>query len=229
MGQLPLALRLEGAARFETFVAETNDSAVAHIDAVARGGRADIVWLWGPAGQGKSHLLQAACRAAGEAGRRAMYLALDPAEAPGADLLVGLDGLDLLALDQVDRVAGRQAWDARLFSVLNGCQMKGTGAVLAARCSPAACPFSLADLASRAAGAIVYRLADLSERGRLEALMTHARYRGLELDRNAAGYLLSRVSRDMGEICRWLDELDRASLAAQRRITIPLIRSALAR
>ena len=49
----------------------------------------------------------------------------------------------------------------------------------------------------------------------------------LDLSEPAARYLLARVSRDMGAICRWLDELDRASLAAQRKLTIPFIRAAL--
>lgn len=228
LGQLPLALKLDGAARFETFVADGDGSAVTHVDAVARGGPADFVWLWGAAGQGKSHLLQAACRAAGEGGRRAMYAALDPSEARGAELLADLEGLDVLALDQLDRVAGRDVWERRLFSVFNDCLANGTGLLLAARCPPGECAFVLPDLASRAAGAAVYRLAALGDGGRLEALMAHARCRGLQLDATAAGYLLTRVPRDMRAIVGWLGRLDRASLVAQRKITIPLIRTVLA-
>lgn len=228
LGQLPLALRLDGAARFETFVSERNAAAVAHVQAVARGERPDTLWLWGGPGQGKSHLLQAACRIAGASGRRAMYLPLTEAYRAGADSLTGLDDVDLLALDQVDTAAGLGDWEQRLFSVLDGCLVRGAGLLLGARRSPAACRFVLPDLASRAAGAIVYRLQALSEDGRLEALMVQARCRGLELDRAAAAYLLTRVERDMGEICRWLDRLDRAALAAQRRVTIPFIRSTLA-
>jgi DnaA family protein len=33
----------------------------------------------------------------------------------------------------------------------------------------------------------------------------------------------------MTELCEWLDRLDRASLAAQRRLTIPFVREVLAR
>jgi DnaA family protein len=86
----------------------------------------------------------------------------------------------------------------------------------------------LPDLASRAAGAAVYRLAALGDGERLEALLAHARCRALAIDAAAAAYLLTRVPRDMAQIALWLDRLDAASLAAQRKITIPLIRSVLA-
>ena len=43
-----------------------------------------------------------------------------------------------------------------------------------------------------------------------------------------AEYLLNRVERDMAGLGRWLERLDRASLAEQRRLTIPFVRELLA-
>ena len=63
---------------------------------------------------------------------------------------------------------------------------------------------------------------------RMRAEEMHAAARGLELSDAAGQYLLTRVSRDMAGLCRWLETLDAASLAAQRRLTIPLIRETLA-
>ncbi|HUQ52693.1 MAG TPA: DnaA regulatory inactivator Hda, partial [Gammaproteobacteria bacterium] len=62
MGQLPLALALADYASFATFVSGSNVAAVEHVRSLAAG-RGDTVWLFGAAGAGKSHLLQAACRA----------------------------------------------------------------------------------------------------------------------------------------------------------------------
>ncbi len=103
MGQLPLELTLADHASFGTFVAGSNEAAVEHVRNLAQGG-ADTVWLWGAEGSGKSHLLQAACRAAAEAGRRAMYVPL-PAISPA--ILADLEHVDLLAVDDVHAVAGR--------------------------------------------------------------------------------------------------------------------------
>jgi DnaA family protein len=224
LAQLPLKLALADHASFATFVAGDNAAAVRHVQAVAAGA-ADTLWLWGAAGCGKSHLLQAACRAATVNGRRAIYVALGSA-AP--DMLTGLDGLDVVALDDVERVAGQDDWEIALFGLLNEFLGRRGGLVLAATTSPAAAGFRLADLASRAAGAVSYRLKALGDGERALAVRLHAEARGLELEPAAAEYLLRRVDRDMRVLTGWLDRLDRASLIEQRRLTIPFIRERLA-
>jgi DnaA family protein len=224
LAQLPLKLALADHASFATFVAGDNAAAVRHVQAVAAGA-ADTLWLWGAAGCGKSHLLQAACRAATVNGRRAIYVALGSA-AP--DMLTGLDGLDVVALDDVERVAGQDDWEIALFGLLNEFLGRRGGLVLAAATSPAAAGFRLADLASRAAGAVSYRLKALGDGERALAVRLHAEARGLELEPAAAEYLLRRVDRDMRVLTGWLDRLDRASLIEQRRLTIPFIRERLA-
>jgi DnaA family protein len=221
-------LRLDKNALFETYVGDRNAAAVAHVAAAAAGRRHDIVWLCGPAGTGKTHLLQAACRDAGDRGRRVMYVPAGTEAQTHPDQLLGFERLDLLALDDVEAVAGRADWESRLFTVLNHCHSQGGALLLAARPAPAGAAFALPDLASRAAGAVVYRLAELDETGRIEALLRQARLRGLELDSQAAQFLLNRVPRGMPDLCAWLDRLDQASLAAQRKLTIPFIRRTLA-
>jgi DnaA family protein len=226
MGQLPLALRLADHARFETYVAGSNSAAVAHVRAVAADG-ADALWISGPAGSGKTHLLQAACRDAALAGRRAMYVPLDDQVAEPA-LLAGLESVDLVALDCVERVAGDAAWERQLFLLFNEIGSRRGGLLFAARPAAGAAGIAMPDLASRAAGAVSYRLQPLADEDRLEALLAHAAARGLELERGAAEYLLHRVDRNLMGLSRWLDRLDQASLIEQRKLTIPFIRRLLA-
>lgn len=223
MGQLPLALSLEDHASFATFVGAANAAAVEHVRSLTTG-RADTVWLWGGDGAGKSHLLQAACRAATAAERRAMYVAL-PAAAPA--ILDGLEDVDLLALDDVHAVAGDLAWEQPLFAILDAFLSRAGALLLAANAPAARCGFRLADLASRGAGAVTYRLMPLADDERVDALLAHAAARGLELDVPAAEFLLKRVARDMTALTHWLARLDRASLSAQRKLTIPFIREQL--
>lgn len=225
MAQLPLALALDDHASFETFVAGANAAAVEHVASVARGG-ADTVWLWGPAGTGKTHLLQAACREASALGRRAMYVALP---APSPEILTGLEQVDVLALDDLHAVAGDLEWEQALFVILNAFLNRSGGLLLAAAAPAAQCGFRLADLASRGAGAVTYRLGALDDAERATALRMHAAARGLTLDAAAADFLLTRVARDMSALTSLLERLDRASLTAQRRLTIPFIRELMAR
>ncbi len=223
MAQLPLALALDDYASFATFTSGGTAAAVEHVRSLAGGGQ-DTVWLWGAAGAGKSHLLQAACRAATAVQRRAMYVAL-PAESPA--ILADLEHVDLLALDDVHKIAGELVWEQPLFVILNAFLGRNGALLLAANAPAGRCGFRLADLTSRGAGAVTYRLAPLRDDERAAALLQHAAARGLELDAAAADFLLKRVPRDMTVLIEWLTRLDRASLSAQRRITIPFIREQL--
>jgi DnaA-homolog protein len=225
LAQLPLELRLAAHASFDTFVVGGNAPAVEHVRHLAHSG-ADTVWLWGAAGAGKSHLLQAACRAAADAGRRAMYVQL-PAASPA--MLADLEHVDLLAVDDMHAVAGDLEWEQALFVVLNA-YLARSGALLLTAAAPAGqCGFQLADLASRGAGAVTYRLAQLGDNDRATALRLHAAARGLTLDAAAADFLLKRVEREMSVLTELLERLDRASLTAQRRLTIPFIRKLIER
>ena len=58
-------------------------------------------------------------------------------------------------------------------------------------------------------------------------LRQRAQTRGLELDDAVLDWLFRRVDRDLGTLTALLDRLDRASLAAQRRITVPFLRQTL--
>jgi DnaA family protein len=228
VAQLPLALALADHARFDTFLVGANAAALQHVRAVAEGA-GDTLWLWGPPGSGKTHLLQAASRAATEAGRRAMYVPLAAAHAADPAILRELESVDVLALDDVERVAGDAAWEAPLFVILDEFLGRRGGLLLAADAAAGAAGFLLPDLASRAAGAVSYRLKPLADADRAAALCRQAAARGLELEPAVAEYLLHRVDRDMRALGQWLDRLDRASLAEQRRLTIPFIRGLLAR
>ena len=225
-GQLPLALRIDRHACFDSFVADGNNSAIAHLTSVAGGERHDLIWLWGLPGSGKSHLLQASCRLASESGARAMYLNLDPAKME-PEILSNLDSIDLLAIDDLQNLAGDAVWEAALFSLVNARYAVNAALLMAAEGSPSAVGFRLPDLASRAAGSIVYRLKPLNDESQLEALMQHAAIRGLEVDASTAAYLFKRVQRDMRELVLWLDRIDREALIAQRRITVPFVRALL--
>lgn len=220
---MPLPLVLAPHARFETYFAGPNASVIADLRAERRQG---AVWIWGAEGSGKSHLLQAACTALPRG--RVMYLPLAGPGCVDARVLDGLDTLDLVALDDVDLVAADDEWSRALFGLFNGLQEEGGRLLLSAAQPPGSTAFGLADLASRAAAATVYQIMPLTESDRVQALRLHATARGVDLSDVAARYLLARVRRDMKALIAWLDVLDRASLAAQRKVTIPLIREALA-
>jgi DnaA family protein len=229
MRQLPLGVQLGVALRFEKFHAGATEEIVAALAARAGGAERPPLWLYGLPGSGKSHLLQAACARAGTAGLSAAWLPLAAVREQGPQLLSGFERLGLVALDDLDAVAGDAAWERALFTLYNGLMEQRGRLVLAATAAPAALGFGLADLASRFGAAEVHRLQPLPESGQADALRRRARHRGLELPEETLTYLTRRAPRDFAALCRLLDELDTEALAAQRRLTVPFVRDWLAR
>ena len=82
----------------------------------------------------------------------------------------------------------------------------------------------LTGLTAQTIGLITTRLDD---DGRRDVLRDRAQRRGLVVDDAALDWLLTRTDRDLGALVVLLDRLDRASLAAQRRITVPFLRQVL--
>ncbi|MFP7722044.1 DnaA regulatory inactivator Hda [Lysobacter sp. A3-1-A15] len=225
-GQLPLSLRPPPDQRLETFVAAP-PGALDHLRALANGTHSDWVFLAGPPASGKTHLLLGVLAQAREAGRRAGYLPLAAASGRLREALDAMEDHDLLALDGVEAVIGSQADEVALFDAHNRARASGTTLVYAARQAPDALSPGLADLQSRLSQCTRLVLAPLDDAGRREVLRTRALRRGWALEDAALDWLLRRTGRDLAGLTLLLDRLDRASLAAQRRVTVPFLRQVL--
>jgi len=229
--QLVLNLRLRDASSFENYFVARNREAVERLQHAVRNlssasqTPASWLYLWGEPGTGKTHLLEAACRAVQEQGQAPLYVPLaDKADFTTA-LLEDVEQVPLVCVDDVDAIAGDAAWEAALFALYERLRAHGGTLILAARSSPAAIGLKLADLATRLAAGLVYQLQPLADEEKIAALRLRAQRRGLEMTEEVANYLLTRFPRDMHSLFALLDKLDAATLAAQRRLTIPFLRS----
>jgi len=226
MQQLPLGVRLPDRAVFESFLPVRNEQAVAHAVQLARAAVFGAAWYCGPEGSGKTHLLQAICALAGATGRAA-YVPLAELSKLGVDVLEGLAQLDCICLDDLDRVVGQPDWERQLFGLLREVEERSGRLVLAAQAPPALLPWSLRDLGSRCGAASIFQLRVLDEAQQRDALQLRARLRGVELPEETSRWLQRRFPRDMRTLYELLDTLDEAALVAQRRLTVPFIRSVL--
>ncbi len=227
MQQLPLEVRLADHAVFESFYSGSNAAAVHSLQQAALVDTPTVIWIWGAAGQGKSHLLQACTGAAHQQGYSTSYLPLDRSyELPPA-VLDGMEELDVLCLDDVHQVAGSDEWERQLFVLFEGIKRRGSRLIISADQAPHQAPIRLPDLASRFTSAITYRLSPLGDQQLLESLQLRATWLGLTLPDETARFLLTRVERQPGSLFPLLDQLDQAALAAQKRLTVPFVKSVL--
>ena len=199
MQQLLLELAPPPAPTLENFSPGKNGAALNALRDALAGGEG-FVFLWGPGGSGKTHLLRAFAKAAAAAKR----------EAVAAD--------DVGRLGEVEQVA--------LFDQCNRLRVS-KGALAASGEAPPALLALRPDLRSRLASGIVLQLHPLSDADKAAALSAHAAGRGMALERELVAYLLSHFDRDMGTQIALLDALDRYSLQRKRTITLPLLKEAL--
>ncbi|MGE5468341.1 MAG: DnaA regulatory inactivator Hda [Ignavibacteria bacterium] len=218
MSQLLLDLTPEQVPSLDNFVAGVNEELVGRLRDLADPGNFDILYVWGPEGSGRSHLLRAAADAAA-ANRPAHFVAGATAD---ADMNVPAGGL--LVVDDVDRL-GADAQVA-LFRAYNAARLVGM-AVLAAGPVP---PLQLAlreDLRTRIGQSLIYEVKPLTDDEKSAALARHALLRGMKVDDGLVNYLLRHGRRDLPSLMAVLEALDRATLEQQRPATLPLLKEVM--
>lgn len=215
MQQLILDIRPDTPKRFGNFVAGANGEVLARLAAAARADAVEAVYLYGPPGSGRSHLLEATRR---EAQRPALHLAgatagdFDPA--PG--MLVLAD--DIEQMNDTAQIA--------LFRAFNAARRDRLALVLAGREAPLRLPLR-EDLRTRVGSALVFEIKPLSDAEKAHTLLTQAQARGMRLEADLVDYLLRHGRRDLPSLLAVLDALDAASLERKRPPTLPLLREVM--
>ena len=222
-GQLLLGVRLRDSSVFKSYFAGPNRGVVDTLRALAPGSLPPCVYLHAAPAAGKSHLLQAVCADAAHRGLTAAYLPLAELSRMGAEMLSGWGELDIVCVDDVERIAADRDWNRALFALHQQLEERRGKLLVASASAPAALRMTLPDLSSRLAGGVILTLQSLSEVEQLRALQLHAQLRGFELPDDTARFMLHRLPRDMTTLCRVLDELDEASLVAQRKLTVRFV------
>ncbi|ROT45945.1 DnaA regulatory inactivator Hda [Pusillimonas sp. NJUB218] len=206
----------------DNYVPGKNQAAIAALQG-CEPGRA--VYLWGPPGAGRSHLLQALGFA-----DHALYIHHNNANRL-LQSVVEADVIDYrrIAVDGVERYDDEA--QAALFALYNRWRESASSThafalLVAGDRAPMHMPVR-EDLRTRLGWDLVFRLELLSDDERGQALQTRASERGLHLSPEVINWILTHYARDMNRLSHLIDALDHYSLAKQRAITLPLLREFL--
>ena len=231
--QLPLPIHQIDDDTFDNFYAENSllllDSLRQNFVEVQQ----PFYYIWGGKSSGKSHLLKAVSNHFLLNNRTASYIALEKSQYFSPVVLDNAEQLDVVCLDDIQTVVGDEEWELAIFNLFNQIREQQffnghkTLLLISADRAPADLDIQLPDLRSRLAWGEVYRLDDLNDEQKMEILKRNAYNKGLELPDEVASFLLKRLDRDLQVLLGKLDLLDRASLQAQRKLTVPFVKEIL--
>ena len=225
--QLPLGFRIRAEASLEHFLPGSNELILNELNRLLESATQQTLFISGPIGSGKTHLLMACCQSAEQLGLSSAYLPLAELSEFSPDILQNLTQLDLIAVDDIQAIGGLKAWEQALFGLFNLARDHGCKLLFSADSGPAALDIQLADLKSRLTWGAAFQLKPLDDDGKKILLLKTAERMGLVLKPEAATYLISRCSRDITTLLDILHKLDRASMVAQRKLTLPFVREQL--
>ena len=199
MRQLALGISPPPQPSLDNFVPGANAELVARLREFQAGRFPEIIlYLWGEAGSGKSHLL----RACGVLRASA-----------GAQVVDDVEKLDATA--QIE-----------LFNAINDARQAGGRVLAAGNAPPKQLPLR-DDLKSRLAWGLVYQVKPLTDAERASYLRAEAERRGMRVPGEVIDYLLTHVRRDLHTLSAILDEIDKHSLERQRQVTLSLVKDVL--
>ena len=188
------------------------------------------MYLWGPEGSGRTHLLSAIGSAAHGFGLE--YIALTPHEPISwvrlEERLPSLSSSNqpsVITVDDVDRLDERLV--ASLFRVLN--EIQGSKAIhifMAGNGAPGTLKLR-EDLRTRLGWGLIFQTHLLGDDEKIQAIQQAAEARGLVLSPDVLPWLLNRFYRDMPNLMALIDALDAYSLETKRAVTLPLVRELL--
>lgn len=225
--QIPFSFTLHEAFTFDNFVTGDNQFVVDQLQRQLSETGDSLLYIWGEAGAGCSHLLQAACQWASRQDKTAIYLPMNEIRNLDPAMLEGVEGVDLICIDHIEAIAGEPQWEEALFHLFNRVLQQQAALLLGADQPPRGVDIKLPDLLTRLESCAVFQVKALSDEGKVRLLCDRAGEKGVELPLESAQYILNRSERSVGRLLETLDRLDQSSLSAGRKLTIPFIKESM--
>lgn len=225
--QVPLQFEFQGDQTFASFFPGGNAEVIEQLRQMAGDSGEQQLYLWGEAGCGKTHLLQACCQEVKQAGKDPFYLQLNAERLPAVDLLDGLENVALVCFDNIQAIGGQREWEQAFFAFYNAHRQNNHQLLLTADCPPKYLTFDLPDLKTRMAWGLTLKVQSLRDDQLIDAMSHKARFLGFDISPPVGKFLLHHWVSDLPSLWRLLQTIDQATLAEQRKLTIPFLKKIL--
>jgi DnaA family protein len=200
-----------------------------HLEHILENADDKFVYIWGPQGCGKSHLLQTICSQY-DASLSSIYLPLSMWNLLNPQSLENLEQQDIVCIDDIQIIAQRPLWEEAIFHLFNRIRdQKTTLLIIAGSHPPHLLGLSLPDLCSRLQWGLSWYLKEAADEFKIDIIIKNAEMKGFVITAAVAQYLLSHYDRNLNTLMYILEQVDKASLEAQRKnISVRFLKECLA-
>ena len=209
---------------FDSFFQGENKDLLYFLNTMIKTRSNNSIYIWGPQGTGKTHLLQAACKKANEMDWHVTYIPLEQYRDFSIDILDGLGKLDLVCIDDLEFIIDNIEWQQRVTLLFNEIRDNKNSIIISSKISPNNIKIDLDDLKSRLVWGHVFKIKAADDELKIKILKKEANERSFNLNDDVVEFLIRRSNRDLTSLIEILDEIDRSSLAAKRKITVPFVK-----
>ena len=102
-----------------------------------------LIWITADSGNGKTHLLSSLCNEYDSFDKRIQYLNMDEIKDYSSEIIEGLEGLDLIAIDAMDSVIGQHSWEEKLMHLYESILNTNTRLIIASKETPKGLDFKI--------------------------------------------------------------------------------------
>lgn len=222
--QFPLHFEFLANQTFNDFFAGENQPIIEQLKQCVQGNGEQKIFLCGKPGQGKSHLLQACCHYAQHNEKQSFYFDLARYARHQAAILQGIDTYDVVCLDNVDTIIGHKRWEQALDELMKCHCEKGHQLILSSMYLPNHLDIKNTQLKEHLNWGLILQLKTLIDTNNIDALIFKADLMGFEISPQVGRFLVIQHQTELHELWDLLEEIDRASLAAKRKLTVPFLK-----
>lgn len=225
--QFPLQFEFQANKGFDSFYPGSNTEIVTELQQLISGEGERQIFLYGEPGYGKSHLLQASCQLAHQKGMNPFYYPFNKRKLPTLAMFEGLERVELVCFDDIEEIAGLLDWEQAFLNFFEQHLEHNHRLILSAQIHPADLDIYLPDLKKHLLEGLALKLKPLADEESVSALICKASHMGLTITPKVGNFLLSHYANDLPSLWILLEQLDKATLSAQRKLTIPFLKQIL--
>jgi DnaA family protein len=225
--QIALPLTFDKEFSFNNFLSEQSDFFTSSLQASINQVGESLIGVWGGQDSGKTHLINATASYARLQGSRFEFydgyqlMECDPSQ------FDDFANCRILLIDNLDAICGNRQWEQKFYHLINACKRGEMTLLFTVSVNPPFLDCSLADFQSRLSWGLLIQLPLVVDTDIGQVLKFRAELLGIDLSKEVVTYLLTHYSRHLSAQMEILRLVDKMSLSAKKRVTVPFIKQTL--